>query len=58
MGKTSSEVKNRWNRKTYKQYTISLRHDTDEDIIELLDEAKEDIGVTELVRRAIREYCR
>ena len=38
--KTGSEVKNRWNAKTYKRYTVSLRVDDDADIIRYLEAAK------------------
>ena len=54
MSKTSSKVKNRWNAKTYKRYTISLRKDTDADVIAILDDASERKELTALVREAIR----
>ena len=34
---TSSEVKARYNAKTYKQYTVSFRKDRDADIIEKIE---------------------
>ena len=53
MSKPTSKVKNRWNAKTYKRYTIFLRYDTDAEIIEALDKAKEDEGLTAYIKRAI-----
>lgn len=52
--KTSTEVKNRWNAKTYKRYTLSLRKESDEKYITFIEQAKsEDIGVTELFKRGL-----
>lgn len=51
---TSTEVKQRWIEKTYKQYRISLRKDEDADLIDIVDRAKsKDIGVTDIFRRGI-----
>ena len=33
IGKTSSEIKNRWNAKTYKRYTVNLRKDEDAELM-------------------------
>ena len=38
---TSSEVKNRWNAKTYKRYTVLLRKDEDADVIDFTEWYKE-----------------
>ena len=40
IGKTSSEIKNRWNAKTYKRYTVSLRKDEDADLIKFVEQEK------------------
>lgn len=40
IGKTSSEVKNRWNSANYRRYTISLKRDEDAEIIDYLEKAK------------------
>ena len=45
MGKTSSEVKNRYNAKAYKRYTVFLRKGDDEAYIRRIEQAKE-AGVT------------
>lgn len=37
MGKTSSAVKNRWDAKTYKRYTLLLRIIEDADLIQAID---------------------
>ena len=41
IGKTSSEIKNRWNAKTYKRYTVNLRKDEDADLIKFLEQEKQ-----------------
>lgn len=41
IGKTSSEIKNRWNAKTYKRYTVSLRKDEDADLIKFVEQEKQ-----------------
>lgn len=52
--KTSTEVKNRWNAKTYKRYTLSLRKESDTEYISFIEQCKkQDIGVTELVKRGL-----
>ena len=50
IGKTSSEVKNRWNAKTYKRYQISLRKDEDSEIIEFVESVKDRIRPSEIFR--------
>lgn len=40
MGKTSSQVKNAWNAKTYKRYTLYLRYDDDKKYIEFINGEK------------------
>lgn len=47
---TSSEVKNRWNAKTYKRYQVSLRKDDDANLIAFVESVKDTIGVTEIFR--------
>lgn len=41
IGKTSSEIKNRWNANTYKRYTVSLRKDEDAELINFVEQAKQ-----------------
>ena len=41
IGKTSSEIKNRWNAKTYKRYTVNLRKDEDADLIKFVEQEKQ-----------------
>lgn len=51
---TSTEVKNNWNAKTYKRFTISLRKDEDAELIDFVEEAKQkDIGVSDIFRRGV-----
>ena len=51
---TSTEVKQRWIEKTYKQYRISLRKDEDAELIEFVETAKKNvIGVTDIFRAGI-----
>lgn len=61
MGKTSTEVKQRWIDKTYKRIMVSLRHDSVDDrlILRFLDENKDALGgTTQIVRDALLEYIR
>lgn len=52
---TSTEVKNRWNAKTYKRYQVQLRKDDDADLIAWIDQNKEQYGTTELFRLGIEK---
>ena len=52
---TSSEVKARWNSKTYKQYSISFRKDTDVDVIERIEaERAKGLSASEAIKNLIR----
>ena len=53
---TSSEVKMRWLEKAYKRYSISLRYDTDQDLIDYVEENKDKVGTTQIFREALAEY--
>ena len=50
---TSTEVKNRWIKANYRQYTVSLRYDTDQEIIAYIEANKERFGTTEIFRAAM-----
>ena len=50
---TSTEVKNRWNAKTYKRYQVSLRKDEDAELIRAVEKLKERIGPTDFFRLGI-----
>ena len=51
---TSSEVKKRYNDKTYKKYSINLRKVEDSDIIRLIEAEKEKgFGTTEAIKNLI-----
>lgn len=52
---TSTEVKNRWNAKTYKRYQVQFRKDDDADLIAWIDANKEHYGTTELFRLGIEK---
>ena len=58
MGKTSTEVKNRWNSKTYSRYVVNLRYDTDNHLIQYLDKNKDVEGTTNIFRNALEEYIK
>lgn len=47
---TSTEVKNRWNAKTYRRVTVNLRQEEDAEIIRFMDERREKIRPTEIFR--------
>lgn len=55
IAKTSTEVKNRWNAKTYKRYQVSLRKDDDSDLIQFIEQNKTKHGTTELFRAGIEK---
>lgn len=52
---TSSEVKSRWEAKTYRKYLVRLRSDEDADLIDFIEENKEKRGTTELFRSGIEK---
>ena len=47
---TSTEVKNRWNAKTYRRVTVNLRQEEDAEIIRFMAALREKIGPTEIFR--------
>ena len=47
---TSTEVKNRWNAKTYRRVTVNLRKEEDAEIIRFMDYRRDKIGPTEIFR--------
>ena len=47
---TSTEVKIRWNAKTYRRVTVNLRQEEDAEIIRFMDERRERIGPTDIFR--------
>ena len=55
---TSSEVKKRWMDKAYRKYTISLRYDTDQHIIDFVERNKEKYGTTNIFREALDRYIK
>lgn len=55
IGKTSSEVKNRWESKTYKKYLVRLRADEDRELIEFIEQNKDTYGTTEIFRAGLEK---
>lgn len=56
---TSNEVKQRWKDRNYKRFTLNLRYDTDQDLIDYIDaQTALGVGVTETVRKALIAYIR
>lgn len=57
---TSNEVKTRWMSENYKRYGISLRYDTDGDLISYIEANRdnESKGTTDIFRIALREYIK
>lgn len=55
MGKTSSEVKQRWEAQNYKKYLVRLRADEDKDLIEFIERTKSVYGTTELFRAGLEK---
>ena len=56
MGRTSSEVKMRYNSKAYKKIGVTFRKDTDADIIEFIEANKGKLGTTNIFRDALEMY--
>ena len=56
MGKTSTEVKQRWESKAYAKYLVRLRYDTDKQLIDYLEKNKERLGTSSIFRDALEEY--
>jgi len=52
---TSTEVKQRWNAKTYKRYTVNLRKDEDAELIKLVESSKTRRGTTDIFREALEK---
>lgn len=56
MGKTSTEVKQRWMKANYQRYLINLRYDTDQDLIDYIEQKKDEgMGVTDIIREALEK---
>ena len=56
MGKTSTEVKQRWEAENYQRYMFRLRNDTDQDLIDYIEEKKDEgMGITEIIREALEQ---
>ena len=53
MSYTSSEVKKRWIDANYKSYRVNLRYDNDQELIDYMEQRKEQFGTTEIFRAAL-----
>lgn len=55
MSKTSSEVKNRWNEKTYKRLSLFLRKEEDKEYIEYLETRRAETGesLADIIKAAL-----
>ena len=58
MGKTSTEVKQRWESKAYTKYLVRFRNDTDRKLIDFIEKNKERIGTSEIFREALEMYIK
>lgn len=58
MGKTSTEVKQRWESKAYTKYLVRFRNDEDRKLIQFIEKNKERMGTTNIFRDALEEYIR
>lgn len=58
MGKTSTEVKQRWENKTYARYVVRLRRDTDKRLIDYIEKNKGSVGTSGIFRDALDEYIK
>ena len=55
-GKTSTEVKQRWENKAYKKIMVRFRYDTDRHLLDFLDANKDTIGTSQIFREALEMY--
>jgi hypothetical protein len=55
---TSYEVRKRWMDKAYKRYAISLRYDSDTELIDFIEKHKEKYGTTAIIRNALEMYIK
>lgn len=53
---TSTDVKRRYNEKTYKRVILYLRYDEDSELLDFIEENKEKIGTTQMFREALEMY--
>lgn len=56
MGKTSTEVKQRWESKAYTKYLVRFRNDTDRNLVDYLEKNKERMGTSNIFRDALEMY--
>ena len=55
---TSTEVKARYNNKTYKRIPIYFRYDSDRELIDFVEANKETIGTSQIFREALEMYIK
>lgn len=53
MGKTSTEVKHRWNAKTYQRYSVYLRKDEDDKAIKWIEENRGSVTLSDIFRAGV-----
>jgi hypothetical protein len=59
MGKTSSEVKNRWNEKAYRKYNLFLRKEDDKAFIDYIDKRRaEGYSLADIVKEGLDELMK
>lgn len=56
MGRTSTEVKSRWEKANYAKYTVRLRKDDDSELIGYIEQRKHNgEQTTEIIREALQK---
>ena len=57
---TTPEQKAEWQKRNYHKYVISLRYDTDQELIDFIEEQKdaEGRGTTGVIREALKAYIK
>lgn len=56
MSRTSTVAKDRWNKKTYRQYIARLRKDDDKELIDFIEANKGKYSVTDYLRAGLELY--
>lgn len=55
---TSTEVKQRWENKTYNRYIVRLRKDSDAELIKYIEKHKAKYGTTGAFRQALEQVVK
>lgn len=52
---TRTEQKSAWNRKTYKQYVVRFRYDTDSELIDFIEKNRAGISISDFLKSLVED---